>query len=72
MQQSVLTTVMLPAALALIMFGLGLSLAPQDFARIATRPKAVVIALVAQLLVLPAVCSGWSCCSGWSRCSPPG
>ncbi|MET8004830.1 bile acid:sodium symporter family protein [Nonomuraea glycinis] len=58
MQQSVLTTVMLPAALALIMFGLGLSLAPQDFARIATRPKAVVIALVAQLLVLPAVCFG--------------
>ncbi|MGN9780584.1 bile acid:sodium symporter family protein [Nonomuraea sp. ZG12] len=58
MQQSVLTTVMLPAALALIMFGLGLSLTPQDFARIATRPKAVVIALVAQLLVLPVVCFG--------------
>jgi bile acid:Na+ symporter, BASS family len=58
LQQSVLTTVMLPAALALIMFGLGLALAPQDFARIATRPKAVVIALVAQLLVLPAVCFG--------------
>lgn len=58
MQQSLLTTVMLPAALALIMFGLGLSLAPQDFARIATRPKAVVIALVAQLVVLPAVCFG--------------
>ncbi len=49
---------MLPAALALIMFGLGLSLAPQDFARIATRPKAVVIALVAQLLILPVICFG--------------
>lgn len=58
MQQSVLTTVMLPAALVLIMFGLGLSLAPRDFARIATRPKAVIIALVAQVLVLPAVCFG--------------
>ncbi|GGO64394.1 transporter [Nonomuraea cavernae] len=58
MQQSVLTTVMLPAALALIMFGLGLSLTPRDFANVATRPKAVVIALVAQVLLLPAACFG--------------
>ncbi|MGI5273012.1 bile acid:sodium symporter family protein [Nonomuraea sp. CA-218870] len=58
MQQSVLTTVMLPAALALIMFGLGLSLTLGDFARVATRPKAVLVALVAQVLVLPAVCFG--------------
>ncbi|TXK39474.1 bile acid:sodium symporter family protein [Nonomuraea sp. C10] len=58
MQQSVLTTVMLPAALALIMFGLGLSLTLGDFARVATRPKAVIVALVAQVLVLPAACFG--------------
>ncbi|MFG1942760.1 bile acid:sodium symporter family protein [Nonomuraea sp. NPDC048826] len=58
MQQSVLTTVMLPAALALIMFGLGLSLTLGDFARVATRPKAVLVALVAQVLVLPAACFG--------------
>jgi len=57
-QQSALTAVLLPAALALIMFGLGLSLAPRDFARIASRPKVVIIALVAQVLVLPAVCFG--------------
>nr|WP_245652907.1 bile acid:sodium symporter family protein [Herbidospora sakaeratensis] len=58
MQQSILTTVALPAALALIMFGLGLSLTIRDFADVATRPKAVVIALVAQVLILPAVCFG--------------
>ncbi len=57
-QQSILTTVALPAALALIMFGLGLSLTIRDFADVATRPKAVVIALVAQVLILPAVCFG--------------
>nr|WP_245657198.1 bile acid:sodium symporter family protein [Herbidospora mongoliensis] len=58
MQQSILTTVALPAALALIMFGLGLSLTWQDFANVASRPKAVVIALVAQVLILPAICFG--------------
>ncbi|GAB1818007.1 bile acid:sodium symporter family protein [Herbidospora sp. RD11066] len=58
LQQSILTTVALPAALALIMFGLGLSLTWQDFANVASRPKAVVIALVAQVLILPALCFG--------------
>ena len=53
---SPLTSVALPAALALIMFGLGLSLTVADFARIGRSPKAVIIALVLQLLVLPAVC----------------
>ncbi len=57
-QQSILTSVALPAALALIMFGLGLSLTLRDFADVATRPKAVVIALVAQVLILPAICFG--------------
>jgi BASS family bile acid:Na+ symporter len=55
---SALTTVLLPLALALVMFGLGLSLTPADFARVGRQPKAVVIALVLQLLVLPAVCFG--------------
>lgn len=58
LQQSILTTVALPAALGLIMFGLGLSLTWQDFAGVARRPKAVVIALVAQVLILPAICFG--------------
>jgi BASS family bile acid:Na+ symporter len=55
---SALTTVLLPLALALVMFGLGLSLTPADFARVGRQPKAVVVALVLQLLVLPAVCFG--------------
>jgi BASS family bile acid:Na+ symporter len=55
---SALTTVLLPLALALVMFGLGLSLTVGDFARVGRQPKAVVIALVLQLLVLPAVCFG--------------
>ena len=55
---SALTSVALPAALALIMFGLGLSLTVGDFARVGRSPKAVVIALVLQLLVLPAICFG--------------
>src|SRR3712207_5096589 len=55
---SALTTVLLPAALALVMFGLGLSLTLGDFARVGRQPKAVLIALVLQLLVLPAICFG--------------
>jgi BASS family bile acid:Na+ symporter len=55
---SVLTSVALPLALALVMFGLGLSLTLGDFARVGRQPKAVVIALVLQLLVLPAICFG--------------
>lgn len=53
---SALTSIGLPVALGIIMFGLGLSLTPADFARVARHPKAVIIALVCQLLVLPAVC----------------
>jgi BASS family bile acid:Na+ symporter len=55
---SALGTVALPAALAVIMFGLGLSLTVDDFVRVTRRPRAAVIALALQLLVLPAVCFG--------------
>jgi BASS family bile acid:Na+ symporter len=55
---SVLTTVLLPLALALVMFGLGLSLTPGDFGRVGRQPKAAFIALVLQLFVLPAICFG--------------
>jgi BASS family bile acid:Na+ symporter len=55
---SALTTVLLPLALALVMFGLGLSLTVGDFARVGRQPRAVAIALVLQLFVLPAVCFG--------------
>ena len=40
-------------ALALVMFGLGLSLTPADFRRLLDAPRAVLIALVLQVVVLP-------------------
>lgn len=48
----------LPIALGIIMFGLGLDLTPQDFVRVGKRPKAAVVALACQLLLLPLVCFG--------------
>ncbi|WP_240665908.1 bile acid:sodium symporter family protein [Agromyces sp. LHK192] len=51
-----MTTIGLPVALGIIMFGLGLSLTLGDFARVARHPKAVIIALLCQILVLPAIC----------------
>ena len=55
---SALSTVGLPIALGIIMFGLGLSLTPDDFRRVARHPKAVTVALACQLVVLPVVCFG--------------
>lgn len=58
MNDSVLISVGLPIALAIIMFGLGLSLTVADFRRVARSPRAVVVALVLQILVLPVVAFG--------------
>jgi BASS family bile acid:Na+ symporter len=55
---SALTTVGLPLALGVIMFGLGLSLTVADFRRVGSAPKAVAVALACQLLLLPAACFG--------------
>jgi len=55
---SALTTIGLPVALGIIMLGLGLSLTIGDFARVLKQPKAVLTALVCQLLILPAICFG--------------
>ncbi|MCR2783756.1 MULTISPECIES: bile acid:sodium symporter family protein [unclassified Microbacterium] len=55
---SALTTIGLPVALGIIMFGLGLSLTLRDFARVAKQPKAVIVALLCQLVLLPAICFG--------------
>ncbi|WP_181697122.1 bile acid:sodium symporter family protein [Nocardia sp. GTS18] len=57
MNSSFLSTA-LPPALAVIMFGLGLSLTGADFTRVARAPKAVAVALVCQVIVLPAVAFG--------------
>ena len=55
---SALTTVGLPLALAIIMFGLGLDLTIGDFKRVGRAPKAVAVALACQILLLPAICFG--------------
>lgn len=53
MQSTLLTTVLLPLALGVIMFGLGLGLTIDDFRRIARYPRAVVTGLILQIGVLP-------------------
>ena len=58
MEPSLLTTYLLPAALGVIMLGLGLTLTPDDFRRVVRYPKAVFVGLFCQMLVLPAVCFG--------------
>lgn len=56
--ESLLTSVLLPVALGIVMLGLGLSLTTADFVRVLTTPRAVLVALGCQLLLLPAVCFG--------------
>mgnify|MGYP003601332675 CR=1 FL=1 len=48
-------TIMLPLALSIIMIGLGLELTPKDFARVSKHPKAVLIALFCQLILLVSI-----------------
>jgi bile acid:Na+ symporter, BASS family len=55
MQTTIVTTLLLPLALGVIMFGLGLHLKPKDFARVITAPKPVAIGLATQMLVLPPI-----------------
>ena len=56
METSILTTLLLPLAIAIIMMGLGLSLTIEDFKRVVVYPKAILIGLVCQMLVLPVIC----------------
>lgn len=53
MQASLLTTLLLPLALGVIMFGLGLGLSLDDFRRVARYPRAVLLGLALQIAVLP-------------------
>jgi BASS family bile acid:Na+ symporter len=53
MQDSILTAVFLPLALAFIMLGMGLSLSLKDFKNIVIFPKAVILGLTNQLILLP-------------------
>ena len=53
MQDSILTAVFLPLALAFIMLGMGLGLTIKDFRNIFMYPKAMVLGLTNQLILLP-------------------
>jgi BASS family bile acid:Na+ symporter len=53
MQTSILTEVLLPLALAFIMFGMGLTLTRQDFLQLFKTPKAIFVGLLGQILLLP-------------------
>ncbi|MBE7385430.1 MAG: bile acid:sodium symporter [Leptolyngbya sp. SIO1E4] len=55
MESSFLTAVFLPLALFIIMLGMGLGLTINDFKRILIEPKAVMLGLIAQLMMLPVV-----------------
>lgn len=58
MESSLITTLFLPLALGIIMLGLGLSLTLGDFKRVVQYPKAVIIGLACQMLILPFLCLG--------------
>tara|TARA_B100001029_G_C15017045_1_gene428043 strand:- start:82 stop:951 length:870 start_codon:yes stop_codon:yes gene_type:complete len=51
----IITQIFLPISLAIIMFGMGLSLVFNDFSRLFTYPKAVLIGLFNQLVFLPLI-----------------
>lgn len=58
MQASVLTEVLLPLALAFVMFGMGLTLTLSDFARLLKAPKAVLTGFIGQIILLPMMALG--------------
>ena len=66
MESSVLTALLMPIALGVIMLGLGLSLQISDFKRVVLYPKAVVVGLCCQLILLPVICFGLTLSFGLS------
>jgi bile acid:Na+ symporter, BASS family len=56
MEASLITNVLLPLALGIIMLGLGLSLTIADFTRVVRYPKAVLVGLFIQMVVLTGIC----------------
>lgn len=53
MEASVLTAVVLPLSLFIIMLGMGMSLQLRDFNEVLVHPKAVIIGLLMQMVMLP-------------------
>ena len=64
MADNALLTLFLPIALAIVMTGLGLHLTLADFRRVAAQPRAVVLALIVQTMLLPPVAFGLAVLSG--------
>lgn len=58
MQSSIAVSIGLPVALVIIMLGLGLSLKFDDFTRVFTKPKPILIGLFCQVVLLPLFCLG--------------
>ncbi len=52
---TLISKVFLPLSLAIIMFGMGMTLIPVDFTRILKYPKAILIGLTNQLIFLPII-----------------
>ncbi|WP_394129114.1 bile acid:sodium symporter family protein [Shewanella maritima] len=55
MSSSILTDLLLPLSLAIIMFGMGLTLTHLDFTRLWQTPKPILIGMLGQLLLLPLI-----------------
>ncbi len=51
----IISKVFLPVSLAIIMLGMGMTLIPADFSRIIKNPKAILIGLTNQLILLPII-----------------
>ena len=55
MEQSAVTAIFLPLALGIIMLGMGMTLTLNDFKKVALYPKAALVGLVSQLVLLPLI-----------------
>lgn len=53
MQESIISSVILPLAIAIIMVTLGMTLTIADFRRVFTQPKPIFIGLFCQMILLP-------------------
>lgn len=58
MQGDIVSSILLPAVLAFIMFALGLGLTPDDFKRIVRQPRALLVGVVCHFVILPLACFG--------------
>lgn len=58
MQAGVVTNLLMPLALGVVMLGLGLGLTLADFRRVFAMPRAVLVGLGVQMILLPAVALG--------------